>query len=96
MTGATNGVSVVGGTGTTCLNATSDTLAGVNGILVSQLNASGTFEIEGYTGLSGDFAGVQTFLETQTGSTLTALALGTSTSFTNGTCPLPAVLSITS
>jgi hypothetical protein len=97
VTGATDGVSIVGGTGNACLHASSNTLAGVIGLAVSQPDASGTFAIEGYTGASGDLTGingVQAFLESPP-SILTALAtVGVNAGFTNDTCPLP--ISITS
>ncbi|MGH2850580.1 MAG: beta strand repeat-containing protein [Solirubrobacteraceae bacterium] len=96
VTGATDGVSVIGGNGAACLNASTNTLAGVVGLAVSQPDASGTFAIEGYTGLPGDLtgiSGVQAFLESPP-SHLTALAtLGLGAAgFTNDACRVPVTI----
>jgi Bacterial Ig domain/Cadherin-like domain/Right handed beta helix region len=89
-------VSVVGGSGVTCLSQSDNNLSAAVGLLVSQPDLNGTFEIEGYTGAPTDLtgpAGVESFLESAPGSSLTALAtLGGGASFTGGTCPRPVVI----
>ncbi|QBB71920.1 hypothetical protein ELE36_17000 [Pseudolysobacter antarcticus] len=85
-----------------CLNATSNTLAAAGtslpavGISLedSPAGANSTFQLQGYTGAGTDYTAVQNFLNGQNtlsgpgGGSIAESLHGTTTGFTNGTCPI--------